>query len=101
MDDNGKSAELIAPNVLAGKAISKPEPEYPWLAQLFERSGEVAVDVVIDESGKVVSAKAVIRPMLLKRASVDAAYKAQFTPTLLSGQPTKVKGLITYKFRLE
>jgi hypothetical protein len=69
MDANRESAELMAPSVLVSKTISKPEPEYPWLAQAVESSGDVAVDVVIDESDKVISAKAVSGPLLLKRAS--------------------------------
>jgi TonB family protein len=92
---------LISPSVIEGKAISKPQPEYPWFALTFEISGDVAVEVVIDESGNVTAAKPVSGPLLLRQAAVDAAYKARFTPTLLSGQPVKVKGLIAYRFRLE
>jgi protein TonB len=92
---------LISPSVIEGKAVSKPQPAYPWLARTLEISGDVAVDVVVDESGNVTAAKPTSGPFLLRRAAVDAAYKARFTPTLLSGQPVKVKGLITYRFRLE
>lgn len=99
MKPESNSAELLSPGVLAGKAVSMPEPEYPWLAELLNVSGDVAIDVVIDETGKVISAKAVNGHKLLTLAAIQAAYKARFTPTLLSGQPVKVKGLITYKFR--
>jgi hypothetical protein len=35
------------------------------------------------------------------RSAVEAASQAKFTPTLLSGQPVKVGGLITYNFVLQ
>jgi len=93
--------ELITPSVLEGQAIRKPAPTYPWLARLLEISGDVQVDVVIDEMGAVTEAKALTGPRLLKRPAVEAARKARFTPTLLSGQPVKVSGRITYKFKRE
>ena len=101
MNAKSHSAQLITPSVLEGKAISKPAPAYPWLAQLLEVSGDVQVDVLIDESGAVTEAKALTGPRLLKGPAVEAARKARFTPTLLSGQPIKVTGRITYKFKLE
>jgi protein TonB len=96
-----EKSSLISPGVIEGKAVSKPQPAYPLLARALEISGDVAVDVVIDESGNVSAARPTSGPLLLRQAAVDAAYKARFTPTLLSGQPVKVKGLITYRFRLE
>lgn len=96
-----QSAQLITPSVLEGKAISKPVPAYPWLARLLDISGDVEVNVVIDESGAVIEAKASTGPRLLKGPAVEAARKARFTPTLLTGQPIKVTGRITYKFKLE
>ena len=61
-------------------------------------TGSVQVQVLIDESGKVISAKALCGHPLLQRAGVKAAYVAKFTPTFLSGSPVKVTGVITYKF---
>jgi protein TonB len=54
--------------------------------------------VIVDESGKVISARAVSGHPLLQAASVEAAYAAKFSPTLLSGQPVKVTGTISYNF---
>jgi periplasmic protein TonB len=101
MTANSESAQLITPSVLEGKALSKPVPSYPWIAQLFEVSGDVRVDVVIDESGNVTAANAISGPRLLRAAAVEAARKARFSPTLLSGRAVKVKGLITYQFKLD
>jgi len=101
MNAKSQSAQLITPSVLEGRAISKPAPDYPWLAEVLEISGDVQVQVLIDESGAVTAAKALSGPRLLKRVAVEAAGEARFTPTLLSGQPVKVTGVITYRFRLE
>jgi protein TonB len=90
----------LTSEVLTGKAISKPAPPYPPVAQQVGMQGSVAVQVLIDEHGHVVSAKAASGPPLLLSAAVQAAYRATFTPTLLSGQPVKVTGVITYNFVL-
>jgi protein TonB len=63
-------------------------------------SGEVTVNVVLDETGKVVSANASSGPAILRDAAIQAALKARFSPTKLSGQPVKVSGVINYKFAL-
>ena len=60
----------------------------------------VTVEVVLDETGKVVSAVATNGPAILREAAVQAALKARFSPTKLSGQPVKVSGVINYKFSL-
>jgi TonB family protein len=58
------------------------------------------VDVVLDETGKVISAQASSGPATLREAAVQAALRARFSPTKLSGQPVKVSGVINYKFSL-
>jgi outer membrane biosynthesis protein TonB len=58
----------------------------------------VSVEVVIDELGKVISARAIDGPMALRSVAVQAALRARFSPTKLSGQPVKVTGSINYKF---
>ena len=91
----------LASTVLVGKAITKPAPPYPLVAKQVGMQGSVAVQVLIDEQGHVVNAKAASGPPLLLAAAVQAAYKATFTPTVLSGQPVKVTGVITYNFVLD
>jgi protein TonB len=90
----------ISGGVLNGKAISLPKPDYPPAARSSRASGLVVVEVVIDETGKVVAAKATSGHMLLKQAAVQAAQGARFSPTLLSGQPVKISGEINYNFAL-
>jgi protein TonB len=58
----------------------------------------VAVQVVVDEQGNVLSARAISGHPLLRAASEAAAREAKFTPTKLSGKPVKVSGVINYNF---
>ena len=90
----------VSGGVLNGTAISLPSPVYPEAAKRSRTSGVVTVDVILDETGKVVSATASSGPTMLRDAAVQAALKARFSPTKLSGQPVKVSGVINYKFAL-
>lgn len=93
-----KAPKQISGGVLNGKATSLPKPPYPPAARAVRASGAVTVQVLIDESGSVVSASAVSGHPLLRAAAVQAARSARFSPTQLSGQPVKVSGVITYNF---
>jgi protein TonB len=90
----------LTSTILTGKTLEKPAPPYPPIAKAANVQGTVAVQIVIDEQGHVISAKAASGHPLLLNAAVQAAYKARFTPTLLSGKPVKVTGNITYNFVL-
>jgi Ca-activated chloride channel homolog len=90
--------EPISGGVLNGKAVTLPAPIYAAIAKQSHASGAVLIEVLIDESGKVLSAKAVSGSPLLVGAAVKAAVQARFTPTVLSGRPVKVRGVITYNF---
>ena len=90
----------ISGGLLNGKAISKPQPVYPRAAKAARVSGTVYVHVILDESGRVISAEAVSGPPLLQEVAVEAARAARFSPTLVSGQPVKVSGIISYNFLL-
>ena len=88
----------ISGGVLNGKAISLPKPQYPAIARAAHAAGTVVVQVLIDENGSVVSAKALSGHPLLQAVAVSAARQARFSPTKLSGQPVKVTGVIQYNF---
>ncbi len=96
-----KKGTVVSGGVLNGKAISKPAPPYPANAKAVRASGTVVVQILVDESGKVLSATAVSGHPLLRAAATAAARQARFSPTLLSGQPVRVNGTITYNFKLE
>jgi protein TonB len=90
----------VSGGVLNGTALSLPSPSYPEVAKRLRLSGVVSVEVVVDETGKVISAVATGGPAGLRDVAVQAALKARFSPTKLSGQPVKVSGSINYKFAL-
>ena len=90
----------VSGGVLNGQAVSLPAPPYPDAAKRMRMSGTVAVEVVVDENGKVISAQALSGPSVLREPAVQAALKARFSATKLSGQPVKVTGVINYRFSL-
>ena len=92
---------LISKGVITGEATFLPKPAYPPIAKQMRAHGPVSVQVVIDETGKVVSATAVKGNPVLLHAAEKAALQARFKPTRLSDQPVKVSGVITYNFVLQ
>lgn len=90
----------VSGGVLNGTAISLPSPRYPEAARRLRMGGLVSVEVVVDETGKVISAVATTGPAVLRDVAVQAAMRARFSPTKLSDQPVKVSGVINYKFAL-
>jgi|SRR5262245_1138796 len=86
--------------VLQASATRRVQPEYPLLAKAAHVTGAVVVELTIDESGAVISAKAISGHPLLKDAAVNAALQWKFPPTVLSGVPVKVIGTITFNFAM-
>jgi len=95
-----KKPTVISKGVINGQAISLPKPAYPQIAKTANIGGQVSVQVLIDETGRVISASVVSGHPLLRNAAVTAAKQAKFTPTKLSDTPVKVNGLIVYNFTL-
>ena len=95
------SVRPISGGVLNGKATSLPQPAYPPVARRVQASGTVTVQVLVDEKGNVVTAQAVTGHPLLRPAAVAAARQAKFSPTMLSGKPVRVTGVINYQFTAE
>jgi protein TonB len=92
---------FVSGGILDGKVISQPQPVYPTIAKAARAHGTVAVQVMVDENGDVVSAQAVSGHPLLQAAAVEAARQAKLSPTYLSGHPVRVTGTLTYNFALE
>jgi TonB family protein len=89
---------IVSCGVCTQKAIYLPKPEYPKVARFIRASGEVQVEILIDEKGNIESAKAISGHVLLQPAAVKAALKAKFKPFKLSGKPVKVRGILVYNF---
>ena len=84
----------ISGGMLNGKAIYLPMPEVP----AGEAAGVVLVQVLVDEGGAVIEARAISGPNHLHAAAVNAARLARFSPTLLMGEPVRVTGTLSYNF---
>lgn len=93
------SGAMVSGGVLNSKATSLPKPPYPPIAKAAKASGTVVVQVVVDETGKVITARAVSGHPLLRASAEQAARQATFAPTVVSGKPVKVSGTITYDFQ--
>ncbi len=60
--------------------------------------GLVTVEIVIDENGKVTSAKAMSGPKFFYKVCETAARRSTFKPYLVDGKPVKITGFINYNF---
>jgi len=87
--------------ILNSKALDLPAPKYPEAAQKAHASGQVQVKVLVDETGRVISAEALFGPESLRQAAVEAAKLAKFPPTVVEGAAVKVSGILTYDFKAQ
>jgi TonB family protein len=92
------SAKPIEGGVLNSKALSLPKPVLSEEAKRLKETGKITVRVVIDENGKVISAKAMNGPAGLREAAEAAARLATFAPTTQDGITVKVTGDLVYTF---
>jgi TonB family protein len=100
-ETSGQS-EGVAPTeggILNSKALELPAPKYPAEARRVHEFGEVQVKVLVDETGKVISAEAIFGPDSLRQAAVDAAKLARFAPRVVDGITVRVSGILTYDFK--
>ncbi len=96
--DRKKFPLIISCGVCNQEAVLLPKPEYSKAAQAINASGAVNIEILIDENGNVVSAKAVSGHLLLQSEAIKAALRAKFKPLTISGKPVKVRGTIVYNF---
>lgn len=93
-----KPVRMVSRGVVNGTAKYLAQPIYPAAARAVRAGGRVEVQVVIDETGRVISASVVNGNTLLRESALTAARKSTFTPTKLSDEPVKVSGVIVYNF---
>jgi TonB family protein len=109
------TTKIINGGILNSRAVNLPKPEYPEEARRSGLEGTVAVRVVIDEDGNVISADAsaegtesanrgkdgTIVPAsdpILRKSAERSALDAKFVPTRLNGVPVRESGTIVYRF---
>lgn len=86
----------VSKEILNEAATSLPKPVYPKAAKAVRASGEVKIEVEVDEKGNVTSAKSVSGHPLLRQAAEQAAKQAKFKPS-----KEKITGIIVYNFTAE
>ena len=85
----------------AANATRMVTPVYSVIAQRSLVEGKVIVDVELDETGSVVSAKASSGHQMLRNSAEDAAKRSKFNPATFRDRPIKAKGQIVYNFSLK
>ncbi|HZS05152.1 MAG TPA: TonB family protein [Blastocatellia bacterium] len=83
------------------KAITRVQPRYPAEAKSAHIMGTILLIVEVDESGAVTGVKPLCGPPYLTDVSVQAAWQWRFKPTMVSGQPIKFAGFLTFTFTLQ
>ncbi len=99
IESGTSTKQNVSGGVIDGKVLSLPKPVYPSVALARGVFGKVVVEIMLDEQGRVIDARAISGNPLLRVTAVAAARQARFEPTLLSGQPVKATRLIDYDFR--
>ena len=79
---------------LNGMAVSLPRPIYPPMAKQIGASGQVRVQVSVDASGNVISARAVSGHPLLRSAAENAARQSK-----MRSDAANSTGQLVYNFR--
>ncbi len=88
--DLGRLSASMATNLVA--------PTYSQTAKSLYLTGQVTVEVEIDESGDVTSTKSKDGHRLLRESAEQAAKRSKFKPVIVDGKAMKSKGFIVYNF---
>ncbi|MGI8410382.1 MAG: TonB family protein, partial [Pyrinomonadaceae bacterium] len=93
------SNRTVNSGVLNGRATRLPSPSYPSIARQARASGQVAVEVSVDERGNIVSARAISGHLLLRPAAESAARQSKINPARIDNQNVRSTGVLLYNFR--
>jgi TonB family protein len=85
---------------MTGRALSLPKPAFPSNARQAGANGQVIVQIIVDQNGNVLSAKATSGHPLLRSPAENAARQARFAPNI-GGESAKVSGTVTYNFQIQ
>lgn len=93
----------LAPWVLHSRIIHEGLPKYPRDARENHIQGDVTIDVIVDASGSVESAKWINdgTSTLLSNPALEAVRKWRYQPTIVDGTAVPVASWIVIRFQLE
>jgi periplasmic protein TonB len=86
--------------VQESKLIRRVMPQYPLITMSARISGEVKLEVTIDEEGNVAHVQVISGHPLLVDEAVRAVRQWKYSPTLLNGEPVPVVSTVTVNFQL-
>jgi hypothetical protein len=89
---------IVSIGIANGRAIALPKPQYPEAARRALLNGSITVQILIDESGKVISAGSISGHPQFAEPGMIAACLARFRPMTLRNEPAKMLGAISYNF---
>lgn len=84
--------------ILNGRAVNLTTPAYPAAAKAMRAVGRVMVQVMLDESGNVMSAKATSGHPMLRQSAEAAARQSRFNPIKVNNQAVAATGVLVYNF---
>jgi TonB family protein len=96
---SGSEAKPIEGGVLNSRAVSLGPAKLTEEAKRQKESGKITVRVIVDESGKVISAKAMNGAAVLREIAEEAARQSIFKPTVQDGITVKVTGDLVFDIR--
>ena len=87
------------PGVVCVKALRVPQPEYPAVARQRRLSGNVVVNALVDETGKVIETRVESGSFrFFDDAAVAAATRSVFQPASRSGVPGRSWARLSFQF---
>jgi TonB family protein len=96
-----RAAVWIGGEVNPAQLLSSTPPLYPQLARNQRISGDVKIDALIDERGRVTGMKVISGPAILHQSAMDALRQWKYRPASLNGVPVSMHLLVTIQFRLQ
>jgi protein TonB len=94
-------APVSAPKTVTdAKLISAARLTYPPTAKQSNVQGTVTLSATVDENGRVVSARALSGPLLLRQAAVDSVKQWKYSPALIDGKPAPSQVTVNVDFKL-
>lgn len=95
--------KCLVVGIVNNKALSIPKPQIPNIGHpkhlQIKEEQIVTVQIIIDESGKVVRARTISGHPLLRAACENSARQANFSPSFINGATIKISALLIYKFK--
>jgi TonB family protein len=96
----GSSRPAIGGQLQPPQLIASIPPVYPVAAREQSLQGVVVLDVLVDETGKVVETKVIAGPQMLVTAAQESLRSWKYRPAQLNGHPIPVHTKVSVRFSL-